>query len=196
MPVLSDGEFYFATDTNQLYVGLSGISWKIGGPAVGAIEINGNANSNNYLEPQTDGSIVVSLGTAVGKVLIAAGAGVGVLTTTATTNVAIVSYTAGLSLTGANLFVSAIDIQGHLTTLSATASVLGTVYLEIGSNIIYQTDIVNPTTSDVGGQSIRLNFSEPLPVPNGTVIKIGVIPSAVTSMKWTANILGYERIPL
>ena len=61
MPTLGDGEFYFASDKAQLYVGFGGIPWKIGAPSMAAVEINGNANPTQYIEPNADGSVNVDL---------------------------------------------------------------------------------------------------------------------------------------
>lgn len=42
MPTLGDGEFYFATDTAQLFVGLGGGAFKVGNMAVEIQDSNGN----------------------------------------------------------------------------------------------------------------------------------------------------------
>jgi hypothetical protein len=59
IPSLNNGEFYLATDTGQLYVGLFGINFRLGAPVMASVEINGNANPTHFIEPNADGSIVV-----------------------------------------------------------------------------------------------------------------------------------------
>lgn len=59
IPSLNNGEFYLATDTGQLYVGLNGVNFRVGNPIMAAVEINGNANPSNYIEPNIDGSVSV-----------------------------------------------------------------------------------------------------------------------------------------
>lgn len=58
IPSLADGEFYFADDKGQLYLGFGGINFKIGS-TMAAVEINGNANPTHYIEPNADGSVSV-----------------------------------------------------------------------------------------------------------------------------------------
>jgi len=56
---LNDGEFYLATDVNQIYVGLGGINFSLRSAIMAAVEVNGNANPTHYIEPNSDGSVVV-----------------------------------------------------------------------------------------------------------------------------------------
>lgn len=60
IPALDDGEFYLATDTGRLYVGLDGINFSVGGPIVANLSIQGNAFPTHFIEPNADGSINVS----------------------------------------------------------------------------------------------------------------------------------------
>ncbi len=99
-PALNDGEFYFATDQFQLYVGFGGDSLPVGGTM--AVNVQGHA-TNNYIEPNADGSLdvllaaggSVSLGNTTGKTAVLK---TGQLTTTAVTaNQIILSYSARLS---------------------------------------------------------------------------------------------------
>ena len=135
---------------------------------------------------QTDGSIQVSLGTAAGKV---AQLKTGSLTTTAVTaGQTVLTYTVTALKT---LFLEYIDIQARLTVPAATASVLGQVTVSIAGVGVYNATFVNPTTSDL--QPVRLFFSEPIPIPAGTVVLIAVTPAAATSMLWIGNFGGYEK---
>lgn len=59
MPPLDDAEFYLATNTGQLYVGLNGINWTVGAPIMAAVSIQGNAFPTRFVEPNADGSINV-----------------------------------------------------------------------------------------------------------------------------------------
>jgi hypothetical protein len=196
MPTLADGEFYFATDQFQLYVGLGGNNLPIGGTM--AVNIDGHANPNNYLEPNRDGSInanatlvpggSVSLGTAAGKTAVLK---TGQLTTTAVTaNQVVLTYTV---TAGKTFFIEYIDIGSRLTAVSATASVLGAAIIQIGGVTVYTGTFVNPTTSDSGSQAIRLMFTEPIPITAATVVAVLTTPAATTSMLWTSNFGGYEK---
>ena len=206
MPPLGDGEFYFSTDEFQLYVGLGGDILPVGGtmaiqladatnPAQkAAVDATGDlqVDVNNFpTQPTvgTDGSITVNVAGAALKSPVLK---TGQLVSTATTanQKILTTYTV---TAGKNLFLLYIDIQGRLTAPSATASILGTVIVQIGGVTVYTGTIVNPTTSDAGSQSIRLIFGEPLPLAAGTTIDIMVTPAAVTSMTWTANHGGYEK---
>jgi hypothetical protein len=188
MPTLQDGEFYFATDTGQLYVGLSKIPFKVGGAVMAAVEINGNANPTNYIEPRPSGAINVSPGDQPGVALVMQS---GTITTTSVTaGQIILTYTVPANFT---LYLTYLKISGRLTTLSATASVLGTVSVQIGGVTVYQDTVVNPTTSDAGGQRINLDLGLPIPITGGTVVSVIVTPVATTSMLWFANFGGYTK---
>ena len=107
IPALDNGEFYLATDTGQLYVGLNGINFKLGIQAMAAVEINGNANPNNYIEPNADGSLIVK-GTGAATVALD-----------------------GTDATGVSPAAGAVGIRGWLSSLfgffSATAAAKGTL---------------------------------------------------------------------
>ncbi len=185
MPTLGDGEFYFATDKYQLYVGFNGDSLPVGSTM--AVQIQ-DGTTSNLLKVASDGSISVSLGTAAGKTAVLK---TGQLTTAATTaNQVVLSYTV---TAGKNLFLEYIDLQARLTVVSATASILGTFIIQIGGVTVYTGTFNNPTTSDAGSQSIRFTISEPIPVSAGAVISFLTTPAANTSMLWTANFGGYEK---
>lgn len=186
IPALADGEFYFATDEFQLYVGFGGDNLPIGGPM--AVSIQDPVTTANKLTVASDGSIAVSLaGTALKTAVLKTGQ---ITTTAITANQIVLTYTV---TAGKTFFLEYIDLQGRLTAVSATASVLGTVLFQIAGVGVYTATFVNPTTSDAGSQSVRLMPGEPIPLPAGTVISIVVTPAAATSMLWTGNFGGYEK---
>lgn len=164
MPVLADGEFYIATDQQQLYVGLGGLALRVGNQTMASVSLSDTTGKSAVLKSNQ-------------------------LTTTAVTaNQVVLTYTVTALKT---MFLEYLDLQARLTAVSATASILGTIALRIGGVVVYQADFVNPTTSDVC--PIDLSFAEPLPIAAGTVIDIVVTPAAVTSMKWTGNFGGFEK---
>ena len=61
IPALEDGEFYIATDTRKIFVGLNGFNYQLATNLMATVEINGNANPTQYLEPNADGSINAKL---------------------------------------------------------------------------------------------------------------------------------------
>jgi hypothetical protein len=163
MPSLADGEFYLATDKLQLYVGFGGLRLAVGGP-MSAVSLSDNVGKTNMFKT-------------------------GQLTSTAVTaNQVIATDTV---TAGKTLFLQLVDIQARLTVPAATASVLGTVSLRVGGTAVYTAEFVNPTTSDV--RPISLVMSEPIPIAAGVVVDVVVTPAAVTSMRWTANLIGFEK---
>ena len=130
----------------------------------------------------------VSIGSTVNKAVVMQ---TGTLVTTAVTaNQVMLTYTV---TAGKNLFIEYIDIQSRLTVPSATATVLGPVIMQMNGITVYTTGFVNPTTSDSGSQTVRLSFSEPIPLAASLVIRFLVTPAAATSMTWIANFAGYEK---
>lgn len=185
MPALADGEFYFATDILQLYVGLNGDILPIGGTM--AVQVQGSGGNFNILQPQGDGSLPVSLGNYTKTSILKTGQ----LTTTAVTaNQVVLTYTV---TAGKTLYLQHADLQARLTTLSGTASILGTFIIQIAGVTVYTATFVNPTTSDAGSQVRAVDVAEPIPLPAGTVIQFLTTPAAATSMLWTANFMGYEK---
>lgn len=129
----------------------------------------------------------VSLGNSTGKTLRSVA---GSLTTTAVTaDQVIATYTV---TAGTTFYLAAVAWVVRLTTLSATASVLGTISLEMpsGTKRITLTK-TNPTTSFIVPDV--LPFSEPLPLAAASVIRCVCTPAATTSMLWNASIVGYEK---
>lgn len=196
IPILNDGEFYLATDTGQLYVGLGGINFQIGAPVMAVVEVNGSANPTHFIEPNADGSInstlvsggSVSLGTATGKTAVLK---TGQLTTTTiTANQTVLTYTV---TAGKTFYLEYVSFSGRLTAVSATASILGTAIIQVAGVTAYTETFVNPTTSDSGSQRVVLMFTEPIPISSATIISVLTTPAATTSMLWTANFGGYEK---
>lgn len=185
MPSLGDGEFYFSTDEYQLYVGFNGDALPVGGTM--SVTVADSVNPAQKLAVASDGSIAISIASALKTAVLKTGQ---LVTTAVTVNQSILSYTVTV---GKTLFLEYIDMQGRLTAVSATASVLGTVVVQIGGVTVFTGTFVNPTTSDAGSQSIRLMLGEPIPLPAGSVVTVLVTPAAVTSMTWTANLGGYEK---
>lgn len=129
----------------------------------------------------------VSLGNSTGKTNVLK---TGALTTTATTaDQVVLTYTV---TAGKTLYLNAIMVQARLTTLSATASILGTWSLETpsGTKCISFDDLNATTSADV---PFIVPFVEPIPIATGVVVRIVCTPAAATSMKWQANIIGYEK---
>ena len=194
MPLLGDGEFYFATDQAQLYVGLGGSSLPIGAPMGIVIQDpvtpsqQARVTSSGDLGVASQSSAGVSIGSVVNKAVVMQ---TGTLVTTAVTaNQIILTYTV---TAGKNLFIEYIDIQSRFTVPSAVASLLGPVIMQMNGITVYTTGFVNPTTFDSGSQTVRLSFSEPIPLAAGLVIRFLVTPAAATSMTWIANFAGYEK---
>jgi hypothetical protein len=186
IPVLVDGEFYLATDTGQLYVGLGGINFQIGVPGMATVQVQGNANPTHYIEPRADGTVNTLPGawSGVNTVLKTAQ-----LTTTAVTaNQQILTYTV---TTGFTLYLTYVDIQARLTTISATASILGTVIVQVNGVTVWTGTFTNPTTSQVDHKVVPLAL--PVPVLGTNIVTVLVTPNAATSMLWTANIGGFEK---
>jgi hypothetical protein len=151
-----------------------------------SVQIADKTNAAQLLAIGSDGSLLVN--TSVSKIPVLK---TGNLTSTSqTANQTILTYTV---TAGKTFYLSYLDIQGRLTAPSATASVLGAVSFLIGGVPSYACSFVNPTTGDAGSQSVRITFSEPIPIPSGTVLTVAVTPNANTSMLWSANFGGFER---
>lgn len=164
IPALQDGEFFLATDSGQLYVGLNGLLMKVGTSVMSAVSLSDNTGKTNILK------------TAV------------LVTTATTANQAILSYTV---TNGKTLFLQLATLIAGLTAASATGSLLGTVQITIGGTVVYTTDFRNPTISMTERE--QLVFAEPIPIAAAVPIVVQVTPSAVTSMRWVANLSGYEK---
>jgi hypothetical protein len=108
-------------------------------------------------------------------------------TSAATADQVIVSYTV---TTGKTFYLEYYESSARLTTYAATATLFGTVSLEIGTGTKEITkDIFH---AGVDGGKIFV-FSEPLPITAGTVVRVVCTPSAATAFTWKANFGGYEK---
>lgn len=129
----------------------------------------------------------ISLGVATGKTAVMK---TGQATTAAATQATVLTYTV---TNGKTFYLEYFDLQGRLTTLSTTASILGTVIVQINGVTVYTASFVNPSTGDSGSQDKRLPLVEPIPIGSAVVISVLVTPASTTSMLWTANFGGYEK---
>ncbi len=129
----------------------------------------------------------VSLGVSSGKTNIMK---TGSLTTTATTaDQVVLTYTV---TSGKTFYLEYFEIEARITTLSGTASILGTASLENPSGTKGHTStFTNQTTSEV--KRIVIPLAEPIPIAAGTVIRVVCTPAAATSMLWIGNFGGYEK---
>lgn len=136
----------------------------------------------------TGGTIgAVQLGSSTGKTNILK---TGSITTTAVTaDQVVLTYT----VTGGKTFyVEYVCFNVRLTTLSATASILGTESLETPSGTkVYTDTYTNPTTSHIEPNCVY--FGEPIAVAAAAVIRCVTTPAATTSMLWLCNFGGYEK---
>jgi hypothetical protein len=139
------------------------------------------ASSNNPGE-------AVSLGNSLGKTAVLK---TGSLTTTAVTaDQVVLTYT----VTGGKTFyLEYVEGHGRLTTLSATAVILGTLSIETpsGTKVITHS-LVNGTT-EFEDQVPVYHFSEPIPIAAAAVIRCVTTPAAATSTLWVCNFGGYEK---
>lgn len=163
-PTLQDGEFYFATDTGQLYVGFGGAILQVGSPVMASVSLSDTTGKAQALKTAQ-------------------------LTTTAVTaNQVVLTYTVTALKT---FFMQYFSFSARLTAASATASVLGTIGIRIGGTLVYTAEFVNPTNG--ASERERVTLSEPVPIAAGTIVDIVVTPAVATSIKWTGNFGGYEK---
>jgi hypothetical protein len=157
-------------------------------PVSGTVTANvGTTNGLALDATLTGGTVRTSLGTSAGKTNVLR---TGTLVTTAVTADQVVLT---CTVTAAKTFyLQYVHLMGRLTTLSATASILGTISLETpsGTKAITAT-LTNATIS--APQTHSLMFAEPIAIAAGTVVRVVVTPAATTSMTWIANFGGYER---
>jgi hypothetical protein len=127
----------------------------------------------------------VSLGNATGKTNVGKP---GTLATSATTaDQVVVTYTV---TAGKTFYVEWFSCNSRLTTFAATATLFGTCSLETPAG----TKLITDTLAGPGiGDRDVYQFSEPLPIAAGAVIRVVTTPAAVTAMTWVGNIGGYEK---
>lgn len=128
----------------------------------------------------------VSLGVSTGKTNVMK---TGNLVTTATTaDQVILTYTV---TTGKTFYMTYMTVTARLTTYAVTTTLFGTTSLENPSGTkLITTDIAH---AGVVNPPFSIFFSEPIPIPSATIIRIVCTPDATTSMTWKANFGGYEK---
>lgn len=126
----------------------------------------------------------VSLGTSLGKTNVLK---TGVLVTTATTaDQVILTYTV---TAGKTLYVLCYDLSMSLT-VAAVTPVSGNVSLESPA----ATKLDTNRLASVGGMTMMAQqYSEPIPIAAGTVIRFVCTPTIVTSTTWAVSFAGYEK---
>lgn len=168
-------------------------SCQVGGAIVFRVRLNpviagaGIANIRITIVGPSSINRVVSLGNAAGKTnILKTGS---LVTTAATADQIVLTYTV---TTGQTFYLEYVVIEGRLTVAAATATILGDVSLELPSGTKgMTTTAVNPTTS--ASDKLVISFAEPIPIAAGTVVRVVVTPTAVTSMTWRASFGGYEK---
>lgn len=161
------------------------------GAATEASTTNGNqktqvVNGANTLAIGSTGSISVSLGNTDGKTNVLK---TGTLVTTAVTaGQVILTYTVTALKT---FYLEYLRVSAVITTQPGNGNpiALGSISVETPSGTsIFQTSFVTPTDERDG-----IQFSEPIPIAAGTVIRVLCTPAAATSFTWYANFGGYEK---
>lgn len=131
------------------------------------------------------GVVPTTLGNSVGKTVVLK---TGTLTSTATTaDQVLLTYTV---TSGKTFYISYMDYTARLTTYAATATNFGTCSLESPAGTKLHTMMVTNAGASV---PISEQFSEPLFISSGVVVRLVCTPSAATSFTWIGNFGGYER---
>lgn len=138
------------------------------------------------LDTPISSSTGVSLGMSSGKTAVNKVSSLVSTTTTAGQN--ILSYTV---TTGKNLYLIAIEVEVYPTTISTTASSLGTVNFNVNGAVQNTWKFTNPSTGMP--ERMILPMAEPQFVPGGLAMTFTASPASTTSMTWTANFIGYEK---
>ncbi len=125
-----------------------------------------------------------SLGVSVGKTVKAI---TGSLASSANTaDQVIATYTVPKDKT---FFLQQATVDARLTTYATTATLYGTVSLELPSGTkVITADVFN------AGQNRPVDLvrvAEPIPIAGGTVVRIVCTPSASTAFSWSGWLLGY-----
>jgi hypothetical protein len=113
----------------------------------------------------------------------------GVLVTiTVTADQVILTYTV---TAGKTFYLQYMNVTARLTTYATTATLFGDASLENPAGtkqitaMIANAGVINPP--------FAVEFAEPIPIPEGTVIRIVCTPASTTSRTWRANFGGYEK---
>jgi hypothetical protein len=143
------------------------------------------ADLASIIANQTNGTQNVSIGTSAGKALVLK---TGTLVTTAVTaNQVVLTYTV---TAGKTLYLEYLHMDGYETTQPGNVNpiALGTISFQVAG----VSSISVPYFHSDNRMAI-FNFSEPLPVAAGVVIRIVVTPVTATSITWVGNFGGYEK---
>lgn len=146
-----------------------------------SVDSTGKLNINSI-----SSTVNASLGNTTGKTnVLTTGS---VVTTTTTANQVVLTYTVTALKT---FYLEYVTFQAYRTTLPGNVNplLLGTISLETPSG----TKVI---TFDLFHMMINPNvvqFTEPIPIAAGVVVRVVVTPSAVTSTTWRANFGGYEK---
>lgn len=129
--------------------------------------------------------LITTLGNTTTKTLVMK---TGALTSTATTaDQVILTYTV---TSGKTFYIQYIDCIARLTTYATTATLFGTFSLEIVAGTkMYTSDMFNAGAFN----PTRIEFTEPIFVTTGVVVRIVCTPAASTSFAWKGNFGGYEK---
>jgi hypothetical protein len=167
-------------------VPVSGTFFQATQPVSGTVTANiGTAGTLALDATLTGGSAAVQLGTATGKTNVLK---TGALTTTAVTaDQVILTYTV---TTGKTFYLQYFQVEARLTTFAATTTLFGTFSLEIVAGTkVFTLDIANAGVITPQG----VTFTEPIPIPAGTVVRLVCTPAATTSFAWKGAFGGYEK---
>jgi hypothetical protein len=128
---------------------------------------------------------VVSLGNTLGKANVMK---TGTLASSATTaDQVILTYTV---TAGKTLYLEYVDFWARLTTFAATATLFGSVSIESPAGTkLYTMDIAHAGNNG----NYLLNFTEPIAIAAGVVVRVVCTPAAATAFTWRANFGGYEK---
>lgn len=130
----------------------------------------------------------VSIGTSSNKAnVLKTGS---ITTTAATADQVVLTYTV---TNGKTFYLEYVQCEARLTTLSATASILGTISLETPSGTKVATYSLVNGTGELDDQCPTMYLSEPIPIAAAVVVRCVTTPTAVTSMLWVCNFGGYEK---
>jgi len=144
------------------------------------------ANSIPVVLP-SDQTLSITTGSSAGKTNVFL---TSTLVTTATTaDQVVLTYTVTV---GKTLYLENFSLQGYVTSITTSSANLGTISVETPSGTKVWTQQMMNGSNGVGMTSGE-RYSEAVPIPSGTVIRVVVTPAAATSFTWRASLYGYEK---